>query len=164
MQRRRNGSLAQGILRATQLTPLHAEGTAQFLNQSLGEIRVRGKIKVSMEQLCDRCLEPSNLHLDDGFDLLYMPAEETVMGERAIDRGAIDIGYYEGNGLDLNDILREVVLLAMPMQVICKEACLGICPVCGQNRNQRDCGCHMQATDERWSQLKSLRTGVNPRP
>jgi uncharacterized protein len=146
----------------SQATALHAEGTAALLNHSVGEIRVQGKLNVTMQATCDRCLEPTNFPIENQFDLIYMPAELTKRGEDEIDQGGIEVGYYEGNGLALNDVLREVVLLALPMQLVCDETCKGMCPSCGQNRNERDCGCHAQAGDDRWSKLKSLRGEVGP--
>ena len=141
----------------SQSTVLHAVGLAQLLNHSLGEIRVEGKLSVTVEAICDRCLEKATFPIDNRFDLIYMPAAESVRGEDEIDQAAIEVGYYEGHGLGLNDVLREVVLLALPMQLVCDEACKGICPTCGQNRNQGNCGCHAEAVDDRWSLLKNLR-------
>jgi uncharacterized protein len=76
-----------------------------------------------------------------------------------VDQGGIEVGYYEGSGLELNDVLREVVLLAVPMQLVCEETCKGICPDCGQNRNQIACDCHAKAVDDRWSKLHEIRAG-----
>lgn len=148
----------------TQASVLKTEGTASLLNHSLGEIRVQGKLDVAVEALCDRCLEPVKFPVGKRFDLIYMPAEvASASGENEIDRDGIEVGYYEGGGLALNDILREVVLLALPMQLICEEDCKGICPACGQNRNQVDCGCHVAASDDRWSKLKEFRAETGPR-
>lgn len=143
----------------SQASDLHSEGTAQLLNHSLGEIRIQGNLNVSMETTCDRCLETTKFPIDNEFDLVYMPATEASGGrmEEEIGRDGMEVGYYEGNGLALNDILREVILLALPMRLTCDEACKGICPVCGENRNQRDCGCQANAADDRWSKLKALR-------
>ena len=74
-----------------------------------------------------------------------------------IDEGEAEIAFYEGSGLELKDILREYILLSLPMQRVCREDCLGICPVCGQNRNQNDCRCQSEAVDHRWAALKELR-------
>ena len=145
-----------------QSSVLHVEGTATLLNHTLGEIRVEGKLNVTMQATCDRCLEATDFPIENRFDLLYMPAENGEGGEDEIDESAIEVGYYEGNGLGLNNILLEVVLLALPMQLVCSEACKGICPVCGQNRNQRDCGCHTETADDRWSKLRMLRAEVGP--
>jgi uncharacterized protein len=145
-----------------QTSALHAEGSAQLLTHTLGEIRIQGDLTVAVESACDRCLEAVKFPIDTRFDLVYMPASESVGGEDEIDEGGIEVGYYEGNGLALNDVLREVVLLALPMQLVCNETCKGICPVCGQNRNQRECGCRAEVADDRWSQLKNFRAEAGP--
>jgi uncharacterized protein len=146
----------------TQSSSLQAEGSAQLLNHSVGDIRVQGNLKVTMTATCDRCLEDATFPIENRFDLVYMPAGESAGGEQEVDKAGIEVGYYDGNGLALNDVLREVVLLALPMQLVCEESCRGICPVCGQNRNQRDCGCHQEAVDDRWSGLRKLRAEVGP--
>jgi uncharacterized protein len=147
----------------TQASPLHAEGTAELLSPALREIRVQGKLSVVVNAPCDRCLETAVVDIEKGFDLLYMPRSNDSGGENEIDEGGIEVGYYEGEGLTLNDALREVVLLALPMQLICKEECKGICPVCGQNRNQQDCGCHPEPLDDRWHKLKNFRPTIGQR-
>jgi uncharacterized protein len=148
----------------SQSSVLHAEGSAQLLNHSFAEIRVHGKLAVAMEGTCDRCLETARFPIEKDFDLVYVPAAEAnSAGEDEIDQAGIAVGYYEGNGLPLNDVLREVVLLALPMQLVCSEACKGICPVCGQNRNQHDCGCRAEALDDRWSKLREFRAEIGPR-
>ncbi len=144
--------------RIIQSTVLKSEGIAQLLNHSMGEIRVQGRLNVTIQATCDRCLEATGFPIENQFDLVYMPATEAnAGGEDEIDQAGIEVGFYEGSRLPLNDVLREVVLLALPMQLICSEACKGICPVCGQNRNQRDCGCQAEIPDDRWSKLKNFR-------
>jgi uncharacterized protein len=147
-----------------QSTVLHAEGAADLLSHSLGEIHLRGNLQVTVDAPCDRCLEPVSLPIRSPFDLVYMPVGAVVNGgEDEIDAVAAEIGYYEGSGLQLNDVLREVVLLALPMQLVCEENCKGICPVCGQNRNQRECGCQAAAADDRWTKLRDLQAGTGQR-
>ena len=146
-----------------QSSVLHAEGSAKLLNHSFGEIRVEGKLTVTMQAICDRCLETARFPIENRFDLVYLPADAASgAGEDEIDQAGIEVGYYEGNGLPLNDVLREVVLLALPMQLVCSEACKGICPVCGQNRNQHHCACQPEALDDRWSTLKNFRAEIGP--
>lgn len=146
-----------------QVTPLRAKGMAKLLNNSLGEIRVKGHLHVQMEAPCDRCLETASLPLERPFDLLYYPADELELsGADEIEKEASEVAYYEGGRLELNDVLREVVLLELPMQVVCSEACKGICPKCGQNRNTHNCGCTAGAADDRWTKLRALRTELSP--
>ena len=141
-----------------QTGPLHADGTVELLGNTLGEIRVRGHLKVEIEGDCDRCLEKAQFPIDSDFDLFYRPPQPAgrPAGEVELHEGEAEIGFYEGGGLHLNDILREYVLLSMPMHLVCSEACKGICPVCGQNRNVRACACEVKPVDDRWAALKRL--------
>ncbi len=144
-----------------QSSVLHSEGKAELLNRSLGEVRMVGDLSVQIEGICDRCAEPATSSIQDHFDLIYMPsAEARAGGEDEIDEAAVEVGYYDGNGLELNDVFREVVLLALPMQLVCKEDCKGVCASCGQNLNQKTCDCQPNATDDRWSKLKMLRAEI----
>ena len=68
--------------------------------------------------------------------------------------GESEIGYYEGDGVEIADVAREQVLLWLPMQWVCQADCKGICPICGQNRNLAPCNCQQQAVDDRWSVLR----------
>ena len=138
--------------------PLQAQGSVELLANTLGEIRVRGHLSVTVETDCGRCLETAQFPIDSDFDLFYRPqvpagrpAEEVELHE-----GEAEIGFYDGGGLQLNDILREYVILSMPMHTVCSEGCRGICPVCGQNRNVHVCACEVKPADDRWAALKRL--------
>ena len=145
--------------RLSQATPLQTEGSAELLPHTLGEIRVRGHLAVTMRCDCNRCLEPAEFPIDSSFDLFYRPAEEAgdkAEAEVEIDEGEAEIAFYEGGGIELTDVLREHVLLSMPMQRLCRAECQGMCPICGQNRNLINCGCEAKLVDDRWSALKNL--------
>ncbi len=138
-----------------QAGPLKAQGKVELVTGAIGEIRVKGHVSVVMEADCDRCLEPARFPVDADFELYYRPVVEPASHEIAIDDSESEMGFYQGDGIELNDALREYILLALPMQRICREDCKGICPACGQNRNQKDCGCHAEAIDDRWASLKN---------
>jgi uncharacterized protein len=141
-----------------QRTPLHAEGAAQLLENTEGEVRIEGRYTVEMEAECDRCLGRTRFPLDARFDLFYRPMSDIAREEEVeIDEGEAEIGFYEDGGIELEDILREQVLLAMPMQRVCSEACRGFCPVCGGNRNEVACDCKVAVGDERWAALRNLK-------
>ena len=140
-----------------QTTPLHAVGEAELLEETDGEVRVKGRLTVSVEADCDRCLGLAQLSLDRNFDLFYQPnsAVEPV-DEIAISEGETEIGFYKGAGIELEDVLQEQVLLMLPMHKLCGEECRGLCPVCGRNRNESDCDCRETPADDRWSGLKQF--------
>jgi uncharacterized protein len=140
-----------------QQSPLHATGVAELLAHSEGEVRVRGQYSVEMTAECDRCLGRARYPLKGGFDLYYRPMSFIAREEEVeIDEGEAEIGFYEGGGMELEDILREQVLLALPMQRVCSDACKGICPVCGRNRNEAACDCRIENADDRWGALRKL--------
>jgi uncharacterized protein len=140
-----------------QAGPLKASGKVELVTAALGEIRVKGHLAVHMQADCDRCLEPAECPLNSDFELYYRPMTEGFGEERIVNAAEAEIGFYEGDGIELNDVLREHVLLALPMQRLCTEDCKGICPSCGQNRNQNECRCQSAAVEDRWSALKELR-------
>jgi uncharacterized protein len=64
---------------------------------------------------------------------------------------------YHGKVIDLAPILREQILLSLPAYPVCRESCKGLCPVCGQNLNERECGCDRRVPDPRWAGLEKLK-------
>jgi uncharacterized protein len=140
-----------------QSSPLKAAGVAALLPHSDGEVRVEGRYTVEMVAQCDRCLATARFPLDAGFDLYYRPVSVIATEEEVgIDEGEAEVGFYEGGGMELEDILREQVLLALPMQRVCSKDCKGICPVCGRNRNETGCDCKVDDRSNRWEALRNL--------
>jgi uncharacterized protein len=140
-----------------QATPLHSTGVAEWLAHTGGELRIQGRYTVEMTAECDRCLGRAHYPLDAPFDLFYRPVSFIAREEEvSIDEGEAEIGFYEGSGLKLEDILREQVLLALPMQKVCSDVCKGICPVCGRNRNETACNCKVDISSDRWGALRDL--------
>jgi uncharacterized protein len=138
-------------------SPLHATGTAELVEESEAQIRIQGTYSVEMTAQCDRCLGRARFPLNAGFDLYYRPASDIAREEEVeIDEGEAEIGFYEGGGLTLEDILLEQIMLALPMQKVCSEACKGICPVCGKNRNETACDCHIAPVNDQWGALRNL--------
>jgi uncharacterized protein len=141
-----------------QVGPIHTKGTAELLANTDGEVRVQGTFDVCMEAECDRCLGRAQFPLNTGFDLFYRPMSYIAREEEVgLDEGEAELGFYQGGGMELEDILREQILLQMPMQRICSEDCKGICPTCGKNRNETPCDCKNEHADDRWGALRHLK-------
>lgn len=144
--------------------PLHATGRAQLVEEHRGkretikDIRLNGELRTSVELPCARCLEAVAQGVERSFDLLYRPLGVDAGKEELSVTGAeAEIGYYQGGGVLLEDVLREQVLLALPLKVTCREDCKGLCPHCGTNLNLEQCSCAEAADDPRWSALKEIR-------
>lgn len=106
-----------------QETPLVAKGTASF-RPSTREIFVKGFLTVVVSYPCDRCLERVRRSVRQEFELVYLPEDlGPIEEEREIGAAEADIGFYQGGGIELTDLLREQVLLELPMRRVCEPAC-----------------------------------------
>lgn len=138
-----------------QVGDLEVSGFAELKPATMA-IRVCGHLKVRMQADCDRCLEAADFPIELDFDLIYEPLPEALPEEVVLTQQDTEIAFYRGLGLELADVVREQVLLALPMQRICQPDCRGICPVCGENRNWVQCGCSRGWQDDRWAALRQL--------
>jgi uncharacterized protein len=147
-----------------QTTPLHASGRVQLVEENHGkrqiikDIRLHGHLHAGFELACARCLEPVAHKVERSFDLLYRPTgADAGREELSVTSAEAEVSYYEGDGLLLDDALREQVLLELPLKAICREDCKGLCPHCGKNLNIEQCSCAEPMEDPRWSVLKEIR-------
>ncbi len=150
-----------------QVGPLKIKGRAELIKEHLGgkaivpNIRLVGAWSGDFEANCARCLEAVGQHLEREYDLIYRPlGSDRRADEVSISEAETEIGYYQGEGMELADSLREQVLLAAPVKVVCSEACKGICPQCGKNLNEGSCNCAPVMTDPRWDALKDLKKNL----
>lgn len=122
------------------------------------KIRLVGRVKATLEFECSRCLEPFSVPVDTAFDLLFLPVVENA-GEEEQEVGEDDLGvsFYRDDVIDLAEVMREQFYLALPMKPLCREDCLGLCPVCGKNRNREACSCQPEWVDPRLEPLRRLR-------
>jgi len=146
------------------IADLKSAGRAQIVREHHGkhelinDIRLAGNFSTRVEMACARCLEPLLQDIKRDFDLLYRPlGADAGKAEAPVSSTDAEIGYYEGEGLLLEDALREQLLLALPLKVICREDCKGLCPQCGKNLNVEQCSCAEPVEDPRWSALKEIR-------
>ena len=148
---------------AVQRTALEAKGQADLVEEIEGQrripdIRLRGKLVTSLEAPCARCVDPVQYDVKTEFDLLYRPINaDKHPDEAAISEAETEIGFYQGDGIQLEDVLKEQVLLALPAKMLCREDCKGLCPQCGKNLNQGSCQCEVKVSDPRWAALESIK-------
>jgi uncharacterized protein len=108
---------------------------------------------------CARCVEPGAQDVVREFELLYRPlGADAGRDELSVTDAEAEIGYYQGDGLLLEDVLREQVLLALPLKVTCREDCRGLCVHCGKNLNEEQCSCTTTIEDPRWTALREIRS------
>jgi uncharacterized protein len=124
------------------------------------EVRLRGQITARAEVDCDRCLKSSAVPIETQFDVTYIPASEYGLNQTAeLQEDDLLVSVYEGDAINVDEIVREQILLALPARALCGEECKGLCPVCGTDRNISACACEERETDPRWTALKNLVNG-----
>ncbi len=129
--------------------------------QDVNDIRLVGSLNAKLEVPCARCLETVTHSVSREFDLLYRPQGVDRKGDEvSISEAETEIGYYQGDGLLLEDVLREQVLLSTPVKTICREDCRGLCPHCGRNLNQEQCSCEQHPSDPRWDALNEIKKNL----
>ena len=146
------GSIDYHTAEFKQVEPLEVRATAELLD---GQIRIFGDLQTKIEMACARCLEPLIEDVHREFDLFYRPlmARAKPNEEERLRAEDTDIGFFQGEGMFLADVLCEQVLLSLPMKVICRSDCRGLCPSCGANLNHEECRCETHAADPRLAPL-----------
>jgi len=121
-------------------------------------VEVRGAVRASLTLPCTRCLEPTAWTLDETFTAAQAPVEwQRRLGEEVQLTGSdLDLDFFEGDELDLGQLLEEHVLLNLPQSLYCRDKCAGLCPGCGRNLNQSECICPPQPKDHPFAGLRAL--------
>lgn len=128
------------------------------VSRSGHEVRVRGKINARAEVDCDRCLKAVTVPVETEFDVTYVPEDDYREGEAAeLKEDDLSLSVYDGATIDVDELVREQLLLALPTRALCTEECKGLCPVCGADRNADACDCETKEVDPRWAGLKAMR-------
>jgi uncharacterized protein len=121
------------------------------------KLKISGSIQAVVEVECDRCLKAIELPVETRIALEYVTTEEYDRLHAAeLAEEDLSLSVYNGETIDIDEIVREQVLLAVPTHILCREDCKGLCPTCGQDRNLADCSCEETEIDPRWAELKKL--------
>lgn len=124
------------------------------------EILLEGEIRATMAYACDRCLEQAQQVVEAPFTLLVgPPREKDLQEEEEVELEEDDLSYLPltGQEIVLDEVIREQLILAIPMVRRCSEECRGLCPGCGRNLNQEACTCSASPVDPRWEALKKFK-------
>ncbi len=123
------------------------------LEKSARQIVVRVKISAAGEFPCDRCLNVFRQGLSAGYSMVYVfdeldavtyPPEEVRVVHRDV------------STIDLTDDVREMILLSVPLKLLCREDCRGLCVSCGADLNTTTCDCRQDTTNRPWQGLEKL--------
>lgn len=122
------------------------------------DILVRGSLSGQMKLACSRCLEAFTAPAAIDFDLLLAPGPPGAQVEdEELSATDLDLDYYTGESVDLESLLREQIILMLPLKPLCEEGCKGLCPQCGANLNRETCHCKTDAVNSPFAHLAKLK-------
>ncbi|WP_040948614.1 YceD family protein [Gorillibacterium massiliense] len=129
----------------TSFGEVNADLTATF---AFPTVVVEGTLTIPVTMVCSRCL-------GDVQDVLRIPFRERFTREAPApdEEEAEDLHLVSEDEVDLKPYVEEAVWMAIPYIPLCSETCKGLCPDCGTNRNERDCGCRQETIDPRLAGL-----------
>ncbi len=120
------------------LEPVHFTGSIYKSNQ---DVRIKGTVRTKIQVACNRCLELFAFPITSDFEVFYQPRPHNQKQEEDIPFGELGVLHYDDNTIDLAESTRDTIILEIPMKLLCKEDCRGLCPQCGQNLNLGPCTC-----------------------
>lgn len=118
---------------------------------SKNQVSVKGNSSITLIIPCNRCLEPVETVVDFDIDKVFDVNRDTEEVEEQEEQDYID-----GYNLDVDELVFAEVLMNIPGKVLCREDCKGLCSVCGNNLNEKDCGCDRESLDPRMSVFKDI--------
>lgn len=120
--------------------------------------RLTGEVSAEVKLMCSRCLAEFTLPLVVPVAEVYTNKQEALpdVDEDSEDFGFDEIGFFEGDDVEIAPALLKALFLELPMRPLCREDCLGICPQCGTDLNKGECSCRADNIDFRLEKLKTL--------
>jgi len=153
------GALLPGLSAETRqaaftLEKVDVTGSIRRYRQSLF---FTGHLDTELKTTCARCLEEAQLSVQVDFRYTLLPAPGAGKDEIELQTEDLEIAHYDGEIIDLDPLIAEQVLLQIPMKILCRESCRGLCLQCGTNLNLGGCDCSKDVIDPRWAGLKSIK-------
>ena len=118
---------------------------------------LEGRIAGGLILRCDRCIESFHFDLDTEFRLFLMQHPVYMKEEIELGKDDMFVVFVSENEIELDDIIRSEIYLSIPMKVLCREDCAGLCPRCGKNLNKGECGCKRETGHPAFLKLKDIK-------
>ena len=126
--------------------------TLELKNDGKNRVKITGSTRVVMNLVCDRCLEEFRREFDVDID--------TVIDTSVFDSDDVDeideLSYFEDCNIDMDALLKKELMGLVPIQILCKDDCKGLCKVCGTNLNHGSCSCDDFVPDPRLSVFNDI--------
>lgn len=127
------------------------------IDKSPNQILVTCTIRTVATFACDRCTSSFVEALTPTYRMFY-----ALEGAEPLDVDPVEFQQLlPGQSvIDIADDVRQTLLLAVPLKLLCSEGCRGLCPTCGKNLNDGACSCRNQRDDSRWDILRKLQSNA----
>ena len=128
-------------------------------------IKAAGTVKTSIRFLCSRCLNEFEIAISSEFSFTFSQEaskrDDTAdTAEKELTAGEIGLIHFQGERIDLHELIQEQIVMTLPQRPLCSESCKGLCPQCGKDLNQGDCGCRQPVLDDRLAVLKHFKVNI----
>jgi uncharacterized protein len=128
------------------------------LDKQADHIRVTGKIEGPLEVDCHRCLRKFSFPLNEDVDIYLIEEDRTEEeDEKELDSEELTYEFFDGEVIEIDQLIAEQIFLALPVKVLCSEDCKGICPNCGANLNEEACQCKADSRQSPFAKLESFK-------
>lgn len=123
-----------------------------------GHVRASGHVESAVQLTCSRCLAEYPLSVSSDFTIFYTESKGEELDEE-VELSDVELisATYSGEEIDLDPEIAEQVMLEIPYKPLCKEECRGLCPQCGADLNQGECGCDRGPVNVKMAALKKLK-------
>lgn len=128
----------------------------RFENIGTRKVHLAVSFNISLDMSCDRCLSDVSKSIDVTYETDLVRGDEAVRD----DEDEL-VSFADSNELDILELVKICVLMNMPSKILCRDDCKGLCPVCGNNLNLRDCGCDSFVPDPRMARIADIFNASN---
>jgi len=136
--------------------PLEDVHVSLRVNRYGKRVMLDGSAGMSVSLVCSRCLKRFRHPMSVEFHEEYVPRPDVVDEEHELTDDELSLNYYINDVINLDEFIREQVIVSIPIKPLCRVDCMGICPVCGKDLNEGPCGCKNEEIDPRLLPLKKI--------
>lgn len=135
------------------------EASFELKRKNDNQVEMHGSIHANLKITCDRCLQQFSYPLATQYHIVFETngVENWQLKEMECSVEELDTILLNEPVIDVNDILRQQVLLAIPTKQLCSDGCKGLCNVCGVDLNTQNCGCEKDVTHSPFAVLARLK-------
>jgi uncharacterized protein len=150
-----HNSLPENEKNELSLDKADVECTVRKLKET---VIIAGSLETTITTTCSRCLEVTSFPLKGTFRYMLVPKDERAnKDDQELNAEDVDLSFFEGEVIDMHALLYEQIMLQVPIRVLCRDDCRGLCRQCGVDLNTASCDCNTQLTEKKLAALKTFK-------